>query len=369
MTGLPMTKRGFDAIITFVDRLTKCVHFAPTKSTVSAKESADLYLSNVFKLHGLSRTIVCDRDPRFTAVFFPELFSRLGIQLKMSTSNHPQTDGCTERIHRVLGDVLRIFVNHNQDNWDQLLPFCEYAINDMENASIHATPFFLNFGQHPRSPADCLFGSPWNRSSEKSDSGPWLGSREEAINLARDCMISAQARQMIYADQNRFDVVFNVGDQVLVHRDFLLSPFARDQPSAKLQPKWFGPFPIVKKLSSTAYELKLPLECKSHPVFNVSAPKKYVANDIPGRELPPPPPIVDLDGETRYLVEKVLDSKQKNDKTFYLVKWLGHEETTWEPAENLIDEDGHDIKQLRLYKQQKNRGWHSVTVGFLLLTC
>ena len=120
--GLLFTPRGNDAIYTFVDRLTKCVHLVPTTVKIDAKASADLYIQNVFRLHGLSTTIVCDRDPRFTAAFFKEVFGKLGTQLCLSTANHPQPDGQTERMNRVVEDILRAFVNYKQDNWDQLLP-------------------------------------------------------------------------------------------------------------------------------------------------------------------------------------------------------------------------------------------------------
>ena len=66
--------------------------------------------------------IVSDRDPRFTAAFFKELFSILGSQLKMSTANHPQTDGMTERMNRVVEDTLRSYVNNKQTHWDTLIP-------------------------------------------------------------------------------------------------------------------------------------------------------------------------------------------------------------------------------------------------------
>ena len=68
--GLPLTPRGYDAIYTFVDHLTRSVYLVPTQSSIDAKGSADLYTQNVFRLHGLSSFIVFDRDPRFNAAFF-----------------------------------------------------------------------------------------------------------------------------------------------------------------------------------------------------------------------------------------------------------------------------------------------------------
>ena len=156
ITGLPLTANGFDAIFTFVDHLSKSVHLCPTSATIDAAGAANLYIQNVFRLHGLSRSIVCDRDPRFTAEFFKEVFSRLGSKLKFSTANHPQTDGQSERANRVVGDIWRSFVNHRQNNWDDCLPFCEFAINDMLQESTKETPFRIVYGWHPTSPADVL---------------------------------------------------------------------------------------------------------------------------------------------------------------------------------------------------------------------
>ena len=92
ITLLPTTDQGNNVIFTFVDRLTKYAHFVPTSSSLTAAGAADLYLQNVYRLHGLSRSIVCDGDPRFTAEFFQEVFNKLGVRLTFSTSNHPQTE-------------------------------------------------------------------------------------------------------------------------------------------------------------------------------------------------------------------------------------------------------------------------------------
>ena len=100
--GLPRTARGNDAVQTFVHRLTKYVHLIPTTSNIGAEDTALLYLNHIFAIHGLGKSIISDRDPRFTASFFKEKFDRLGCKLQMSTANHPQTDGQTERVYRVV---------------------------------------------------------------------------------------------------------------------------------------------------------------------------------------------------------------------------------------------------------------------------
>ena len=271
ITGLPKSPEGYDSIYTFVDRLSKCVHLAPTYQSIDAKGAAELYIQNIFRLHGMSKSIICDRDPRFTAAFFKEVFGQLGTQLKFSTSNHPETDGQTERMNRVVGDMLRCFANHRQNNWSSLLAMCEFAINDMVQGSTNETPFLINFGQHPRSPADFVLPAVGGG----DESHEWLAVRKEAIESARDEMVAAQARQSRYADQDRRDVSFKVGDLVMVHRDFLITPAARDQTCVKLRPRWFGPYKVVAAVSSTAYKLQLPTDCRAHPVFHVSALKHH----------------------------------------------------------------------------------------------
>lgn len=349
--GLPLNSRGYDAIYTFVDRLTKCVHLVPTHSTVDAKGSAELYIQNVFRLHGLSSTIVSDRDPRFTATFFQEIMKLLGTKLSFSTANHPQTDGLTERVNRQVEDVLRAFVNHKQDNWDTLLPLCEFSINSSQQSSVANTPFYLNYGLNPRSPPEFIL-----RGGESSASVDWLQQQREALEIARDALVAAQARQALYADRGRVPSQFEVGDMVLVYRDFLLSPEARLQPSRKLRPKWFGPYRVLAKISSNAYRLELPRTIHCHPVFNTTALRRYEENSIPGREQPPPPSFTDLDGNTRFMVEEILDHRERGGQRQYLVHWKGYpvDEATWEPASNLRDESGRDIVFLRHYLSSKN---------------
>ena len=244
--GLPRTPRGHDAIYTFVDRLTKCVHLVPTVSTVDAEASVDLYIQNVFRLHGLSSSIVCDRDPRFTSAFFQDLFKKLGTKLSFSTANHAQTDGQSERVNRIIGDVLRAFTNHKQDDWDLLVPFCEFSINNSEQSSTCETPFFLNYGLHPRAPADFL--SP----SSGGTSHDWLQAQAESLRMAQDTIVAAQARQAFYADQKKTPEDLSVGDLVMVHREFLLTPEARSRPSHKLQLKWYGLFKVLQRVPGSA---------------------------------------------------------------------------------------------------------------------
>ena len=89
LIGLPCTQADYDAIWVIVDRLTKSAHFLAIQNNFSLDKLAKLYISEVIKLHGISVSIVSDRDPRFTSRFWPKLHKALGTILHFSTTFHP----------------------------------------------------------------------------------------------------------------------------------------------------------------------------------------------------------------------------------------------------------------------------------------
>ena len=141
---------GYDSIMVVVDSVGKRAHFIETVTTVTAAGAANMYLRNVWKLHGLPRKVVSDRGPQFVAEFMRELYRLLGIELASSTAYHPQTDGQTERVNQELEQYLRLFVGERQDDWHGLLPLAEFSYNNHAHSSTQQTPFLLDTGRHPR---------------------------------------------------------------------------------------------------------------------------------------------------------------------------------------------------------------------------
>ena len=108
ITQLPESQ-GYTQIIVIVDRFTKMAHFIGLPTNSMAKDVSNVFLQEVWKLHGLPTEIISDMDAKFSGEFWVSLCKLLGIKRKMSTAYHPQTDGQTERTNQVLEGYLRNF--------------------------------------------------------------------------------------------------------------------------------------------------------------------------------------------------------------------------------------------------------------------
>ena len=98
ITKLPLAQ-GYNSILVVVDQLTKMVHFIPTMEKMSAEALVRLFKDNIWKIHGLPKSIISDRGPQFMVGLMQELNRILGIESKLSTVFHSQTDGQTKRVN------------------------------------------------------------------------------------------------------------------------------------------------------------------------------------------------------------------------------------------------------------------------------
>lgn len=332
ITQLPLTPLGRDAVFTVVDRLSKRTYFLPTTTTVTATQLAQLFFDYVFANHGLPKAIVSDRDPRFTSKFWDSLFKLLDTKLSMSTAFHPQTDGQSERANRTLEDMLRCYCHDRQDTWDTRLAALQFAYNNAVQASTGFTPFFLDNGRHPHTPATLQSGT--TRPGHNAASEDFLSRWHHDITSAKQHLLDAQARQAKYANMKRRDYTFQVGDRVLLSTaDLTLRELCK-----KLRLKYQGPWTVSKVISPVAYKLDLPPTMKIHPVFHISKLERYVESTFPiPREFSRPPPVHFERGQAAYEVEAIVGKKIVNGALKYEVKWKGYpdSENTFEPLDHL----------------------------------
>ncbi len=202
MVSLPPSK-GFDAIMVVVDRFSKMAHFIPTKDEATAQEMGRLFFSHIFKHHGLLKDIVSDRDPKFISKFWWALWKRMGSELKMSTSFHPQTDGQTERVNLVIQQFLRNYVAVDQQDWVDHLELAEFCYNSKHYAT-GSTPFQMVTGKSTIVPMTwATQGQPSNDASEEVPMVTQLDEeRKHLWDLAKANLEKAHKRYKDFADKS-----------------------------------------------------------------------------------------------------------------------------------------------------------------------
>ncbi|GMF26570.1 unnamed protein product [Phytophthora lilii] len=234
--GLPADDRCNTGILVFVCRLSKMVHLAPVPETVRGEQAARLFLENVFRYHGLPETIVSDRDPRFTATFWQTLFRLLEPWLTMSTADHSQTDGQTERVNRVLEDTLRSVCAEMPHAWAERLPMVGFAHNNAVHASTGFTPFYLN-------------GLQVRPTSLRKQLSTFIDNRLCVISRVRHAMANAQDKLKEYSDcHGRGNLnVFYGGTYPYSTLGTYHSNTVSSVGSNKLKHRFIGPFTVLGK--------------------------------------------------------------------------------------------------------------------------
>ena len=354
VTGLPVTPRGYDALLVFVDKLSKYTIAVPTTTEIDAPETARLYFNHVVCQWGLPKHLISDRGPQFRANFWQALHQHLGTRLNLSSAYHPQTDGQTERANRTIEEMLRAFCRKNQTDWDLFVkPVC-FAYNQSTNPSTGYSPFYATHGYHPVNPATLHLGEVTNQSAFE------LAEKIQGIvKEVQNNMAQALRRQKNYADQHRRDLEFEEGQHVYLDTKDLSLEAGQKR---KLSAKWVGPFQIIKKLSAVSYTLALPSAySRLHPTFHISKLKLCPEHLRGGEEeVTQIEPLGPLEGTTDFFVVNQLTNRRwrwipaarptkRNAGKWipeYEVDWRGYPKTdrTWEPIHCLTRPA---IKQMR----------------------
>jgi hypothetical protein len=342
IVGLPRTQSGKTAILVIVDRLSKRVALEPCLDKSSAVELAHMFHKAWTTMgFGLPRDIVSDRDPRFLSDFWKQLHAALGTKLNFSTAYHPQTDGQTERVNRVIGDFLRAYVSPYQTDWDLFLPSAAFAINTAQHASTGRTPFEMCQGWNPADPLSSV--NPRTTTGKPNvDAAAHAKLVLQGIQEARRCLRTAQERQSKSVNQKRRDVTFAVGDRVLLSAAHVRTVLPTSA-TAKLTHRFLGPFRVVAVIDDLAYKLALPATYRMHPVIHISHLKQFYDGESQFEwrpEYAKAPPVDVIDGEQHVHVQSFLDFRVQKSTTkipahlqFYVQ--FTDREKMWRPAADL----------------------------------
>ena len=325
----------------FIDGL-----FRPCSKTSDATRVAQLYFREVVRLHGLPKSIVSDRDVRFTSHFWQTLWSMLGTKLKFFTAYHPETDGQTEVVNRSLGNLLRSLVGDNLTTWDVLIPHAEFVYNASANCTTGMSPFDVAHGLVPRKPLDLVLEDPHIRAFE--DGVAFAQHVSELHKYIHDRITQPNAAYKHAADSHRRHRSFEVRDKVMVQlRPERYSPGT----AMKLYARSAGPFRVLSRVGENAYVVDIHYSWGISSTFNVVDLAEYLA--LPPHDLPSDPgpfsesefaqqstpPVLppDWHEQVEEILHEIIDFTRDGASPRFFVRWQGRpvEDDVWITEDNL----------------------------------
>lgn len=350
---------GYDCILTITDRLGSDIRIIPTTCSLTAQRLAELFFREWYCENGLPLEIVSDRDKLFVSHFWKALHKLTGVDLKMSSSYHPETDGASERTNKTVIQCLRFAVERDQKGWSRALPKVRFDIMNTVNKSTGHTPFLLRFGKSPRL-LPPLYTPPLDTPNDPAEADARSQIERMAfLELeAKDNLLTAKIDQAKQHNRHRDTTFpFRVGDQVVLSTKNRRAEYKSesDRRVAKFMPRYDGPYKILatNERHSTV-TLELPNSAHSFPVFHTSEVRPYKDNDdhlFPGRAKRPPTPVT-INGEQEFFIDKIVDERTRNNKKQYRVRWQGErpEDDKWLPTSELEDCEALDDWQARKTK-------------------
>lgn len=325
--GLPKS-HGVDAILVVVDRLSKYAHFIGLAHPYTAPSVARLFIKEIVRLHGFPSTIVSDRDKIFLSLFWKELFRVQGAALHRSTAYHPQTDGQTEVVNKILEGYLRCFIQGKPREWSTWLPWAEYWYNTSTHSSTKHSPFEVVYGRPPPKLIRFTEGSTALASLEQQ-----LQERDAVLDDLKTNILLSQQRMKAYEDGHRRELEFREGENVYLKLQPYRQVSLASRINEKLAPRFYGPFTVLNRIGKVAYRLQLPPTAKIHNVFHVSQLKRAVGNATVSTSIPQQ---LTVDMVMEVEPESLLDVRTKEHGSYssqeVLIKWqhLPRWEATWE---------------------------------------
>lgn len=279
MGPLPRSKSGYQYILVFQDAFSKWIEIAPLRSA-NGKTISKSFSNLILNRYGTPKVLITDNGTEFVNGTIESLTQEYGIHHSTTPLYHPQANP-VERVNRVLKTMIISYIDQDHRSWDLHLMEFQFAYNNAHHSSLKTTPAFLNYGRYPE-PINLL-----RRDKEgKVEIDPlkpeiWK-ERMSKLQILRDWVIKnldlAFIKQSHYYNLHHRSLKLNVGDLVLMKCRTLSSKLKNV--SAKLNPRYVGPYKVTKVLSPTVYEIS-DLSLKRIGKYHIQDLKPYLQPDTP----------------------------------------------------------------------------------------
>jgi len=330
----PSAEDGFDQIMVCIDRLRKYLSLAPTKSTYTAAQHAQVFIDTVVKTQGIPQDLVVDRDSTWTSYFWSAIAEHMNIHMNITTARHQNANGLAESSVKTVKRMLTTLQNRPDGaSWRSMLPWLQLAYNNTPHTTTGYSPNELTFGSN--------LSMEMNPADTEVPAADDLAARIASyVERAKRQLEEVQQRQALYYNRGRREDRFQQGQLVLLSSEGISIPT-----SPKYSYPYLGPFEVLEVLPNDNYHLILPPMMRIHPIFHVSKLFRYRSpmEDSIQAQIQRPPPIAGLEGPERRIERISRHRFHRRGRGItekqYLCKFAGYDasESVWKSAAEVYE--------------------------------
>ena len=312
-------------LMVVVDCFTSYTWLTPLKDKSTATIAASLWL--IFSRFGFPKILQSDGDATMVTDVIKEMIHSHGGEHRSVTAYNPRAMGKVESRGGLAALTIRKLMSHSgETEWSALVPTAELCLNMRHDPTLNCTPFYALYHRHANELQDYTLVSSHSSSPTEADMDKW----RQRASFVKELLHPSWADQLEATKVGRAAKANDARPQANILADGSRAMWVDPKRTSKNQPPNIGPFIVFKTSEPHRYALK-------------DKRGKIVIDSVPVDQLKPLPHWqddgsgYDLPANDEFYVEQILASRKRDGRTEYKLKWLGLDETSWEPAAHIHD--------------------------------